>query len=96
MESSTKKKKKKARQVMVEVAMAEEKVATLTWQASHKVKATSRAFPRAVVFTTCCEMARERESFLGQLCELTTSPPRVAPRFVVATTGREDPRGHGG
>ncbi|KAK6779953.1 hypothetical protein RDI58_022137 [Solanum bulbocastanum] len=37
-------------------------------------KATPRAFPRSVVFTTSREVAHEGEPFLGQPCELTSSP----------------------
>ncbi|WMV24427.1 hypothetical protein MTR67_017812 [Solanum verrucosum] len=62
----------------------------------HKVNATPRAFPQVAVFTAVREVAYEGEPFLGKLCELTASPPRVEPRLVVATMGHEDPRGHGG
>uniref|UniRef100_M1DD26 Uncharacterized protein n=1 Tax=Solanum tuberosum TaxID=4113 RepID=M1DD26_SOLTU len=34
-------------------------------------------------------------TFLGSLWGLLPHKPRLAPRLVVANTGREDPRGHG-
>ncbi|WMV21817.1 hypothetical protein MTR67_015202 [Solanum verrucosum] len=49
----------------------------------------------AVIFTTSCELAREREPFWGTFREATASLPRVAPRGMVVTMGCEDSRGHG-
>ncbi|WMV58976.1 hypothetical protein MTR67_052361 [Solanum verrucosum] len=57
-------------------------------------------YPR--IFPTSLPMGRglhhdcEGEPFWGSFREAIASPPRVAPHGVVATTGREDPRGHGG
>uniref|UniRef100_M1DX23 Uncharacterized protein n=1 Tax=Solanum tuberosum TaxID=4113 RepID=M1DX23_SOLTU len=64
-------------------------VARPPWLGLHELKASQRAFPRAVVFTTGREMAREvaRPPWLG-LHELKASQ-RAFPRAVVFTTGRE-------
>ncbi|KAG5609965.1 hypothetical protein H5410_021246 [Solanum commersonii] len=44
--------------------------------ASKNTKASSQAFPQAVVFTTSREVAREGEPFLGSLEGFTASPQR--------------------
>uniref|UniRef100_M1DFE9 Uncharacterized protein n=1 Tax=Solanum tuberosum TaxID=4113 RepID=M1DFE9_SOLTU len=70
-------------------------VAPSTCNISHQAKATPRALPRPVVMTASREVAREVVPWLGTKLEHVALPPWVAPRLVVATTGREDPRGLG-
>jgi len=57
------------------------------------VKASPGAFPRALVFTTGREVAREDDPMLDSLREATASPPRVAPWDVVTTMSHEGSRG---
>uniref|UniRef100_M1DNV6 Integrase core domain containing protein n=1 Tax=Solanum tuberosum TaxID=4113 RepID=M1DNV6_SOLTU len=80
---------------LVVVLVVFEAVTSSIMHHSHKAKATPRAFPRSIVMTTSREVAHEGVSWLGTISRHIVLPPRVAPRLIFATTGRDDPRGDG-